>query len=179
MTDSDQFRCEVCGFDFEQVGQLTIGPRVIRSAGAIAALITERPELGSLRPSPERWSVNEYAAHVRDVFILIRDRLVVGLVEENPGFKPGYKDERLALGLYAADTAAALANELPPAAAMFTRLFDAIDLTHLMRPVQYGFPDPSEQTLLWMGRQAVHESEHHHLDIIENLRLLSGTTKVV
>lgn len=154
MTDSDQFRCELCGFDFEQVGQLTIGPRVIRSAGAIAALITERPELGSLRPSPERWSVNEYAAHVRDVFILIRDRLVVGLVEENPGFKPGYKDERLALGLYAADTAAALANELPPAAAMFTRLFDAIDSTQLMRRCSTDSPiRPSRRCCGWAAKQ--------------------------
>lgn len=173
-----RLECDLCGFEYETVSQHTIGPRVIRSADAIAALITERPELGSLRPSAERWSVNEYGAHVRDVFLLIRDRLVIGLVEDNPGFKPGYKDERLALGLYAADTAVALANELPAAAAMLIRLFDAIDPTQLMRPVQYGYPDPSEQTLLWMGRQAVHESEHHYLDIVENLRLLSTSGPV-
>lgn len=45
------------------------------------------------RPSPDRWSANEYAAHVRDVLLTIRDRLVIGLVEDNPRFKPVYRDE--------------------------------------------------------------------------------------
>ena len=115
----------------------------------------------------------EYGAHVRDVLLTVRDRLVIGLVEENPGFKPLYREERISLGLYRADTVSAVAQELDSATSMFGRLFDAIDHQLLSRPVRYGFPDPVPRTLLWMGVQAVHETEHHHGDMKENLRLVA------
>ena len=35
--------------------------------------------------------------------------------------------------------------------------------------MQYGFPDPVTRTLGWMGKQAVHEIEHHLADMEENL----------
>jgi len=163
--------CEDCGFVWENVGRGEIGPRANAGARAIAdELLAADPAGAVVRPAPDRWSAVEYAAHVRDVLIIVRDRLVVGLVEDDPGFKPAYRDERLSLGLYRADTAAALAPEVVAAAAMFSRLFDAIDPARLSRPVRYGFPDPQPRTLLWMGQQVVHEVEHHRADIAENLR---------
>ena len=122
-----------------------------------------------MRPSAQRWSATQYAAHVRDVLLTLRDRLVIGVVEDNPSFKPMFRDERVDLGLYDADPADAVAEELRSATAMFIRLFEAIDPTLLGRPVQYGVPSPVERSLLWMGQQAVHEVEHHRSDIAENL----------
>jgi hypothetical protein len=110
------------------------------------------------------------------VFLTIRDRLVIGLVEDDPGFKPMYRDERVDRGLYASDTPADVANELDSAMAMFVRLFEAIDDGQLDRTVRYGFPDPQPRTLRWMGVQAVHESEHHHADIVENLAAFGGVS---
>ncbi len=164
--------CEECGFDFETLDAAEVGPRIRAGAEAVASALSNAstPER---RPSVERWSANEYAAHVRDVMLTIRDRLVVGLVEDNPGFKPVYRDERLSMGLYRADTAAELAREVQAAGPMFVRLFDAIPSEMLSREVQYGYPDPETRTLLWMGRQAVHETEHHLRDIVENSTLLN------
>ena len=164
--------CEQCGFDFETLEASEVGPRIRAGAEAVASALSNlsSPER---RPSVERWSANEYAAHVRDVMLTIRDRLVVGLVEDNRGFKPVYRDERLSMGLYRADTAVELATELRAAGPMFVRLFDAIPIDQLSRQVRYGYPDPETRTLLWMGRQAVHETEHHLRDIIENTALLS------
>ena len=115
------------------------------------------------------WSALEYVAHVRDVLLTIRDRMVIGLVEDEPGFAPMYRDERVEFGLYAGDTADDLAVELPAAAAMLARMYAALPPAGYDRPVRYGFPDPAARTVGWMGLQAVHESEHHLLDVRRTL----------
>jgi hypothetical protein len=161
--------CEDCGFCWEIVTVGEIEPRVLAATASMATAIRNQPDLSLVRPWAERWSALEYAAHVRDVFLTIRDRLVIGLVEDDPGFKPMYRDERVSLGLYAADTVEAIAVEVEGAANMLLRLFGAIDAGDLKRIVQYGFPGPIPRTLLWMGQQAVHEAEHHLTDITENL----------
>ena len=165
-------RCDECGFDYDATIPTEVGPRAGDAARAIAALLTDVADLAPKRPGPERWSGLEYAAHVRDVLITIRDRLVIGLVEDDPQFKPMYRDQRVALGLYAGDTVAAVAPEVVASASMLARLFDAIDPDALSRPVQYGFPDPERRTLLWMGRQAVHECQHHLGDMRTNVARL-------
>lgn len=163
-------QCEVCGFTWDTVDRTEIGPRIDAAAAEVAALVVADPERSAVRPSPERWSATQYAAHMRDVLITLRDRLVIGLVEDDPSFKPMYRDERVELGLYDADPAGAVVDELRTASAMFIRLFDAIDPELLSRTVQYGYPAPAQRSLLWMGQQAVHEAEHHRTDIVENLR---------
>ncbi len=105
-----------------------------------------------------------------------RDRLVVALVEEVPVFKPMYRDERVDMGLYRSDTAAAVSVELRAAAPMFIRLFEAIDPSQLTRELMHGVPDPTRRSLLWIGQQVVHEVEHHGGDIAENLRLVGCET---
>ena len=139
-------------------------------AAAIAAVLRADVANAHRRPTEDRWSSLEYAAHVRDVMLTIRDRLVIGLVEDHPGFKPLYRDTRVDLGLYRTDTVDALLPELDAGAAMFLRLFAEIDDVALDRPVQYGFPEPATRTLDWMGKQVVHEIEHHLRDIEENAR---------
>ena len=159
----------MCGFAWEAVGRDEIAPRVDAGTAEIAALIVADPARSVVRPSEQRWSATQYAAHVRDVLNTLRDRLVIGLVEDDPSFNPMYRDERVDLGLYDTDPVEAVAGELRAATAMFIRLFEAVDPEHLSRPVQYGFPSPARRSLLWMGQQAVHEVEHHGADIAENL----------
>jgi hypothetical protein len=128
-------------------------------------------DAAGIRPSAKRWTATEYAAHVRDVLLTLRDRLVVGLVEDVPTFTAMYRDERVAMGLYRPDTPDAVAGELRAATAMFNRLFEVVDPAQLGREVMYGVPTPVRRSLLWMGQQAVHEVEHHGSDIAENLGL--------
>jgi hypothetical protein len=164
--------CEDCGFEWEVVERGEIGPRALQGARAIGAALARQPAVAVRRPASDRWSSLEYAAHVRDVLLTIRDRLVIGLVEDDPGFKPMYRDERIDLGLYRGDTPADVIPELESAATMFVRLFDAIEPDQLQRSVLYGYPDPMRRTLLWMGQQAVHEVEHHGTDVMQNHRML-------
>jgi DinB superfamily len=166
-------RCEGCGYAWEIVGRDEIGPRATAAAAGIAARLRHEPESARRRPAAATWSALEYAAHLRDVFLTLRDRLVIGLVEDDPTFKPLYRDERVDLGLYAAETTGGTAAELEAAAAMFTRVFEAIGDDQLGRPVQFGYP-PTTRSLLWLGQQVVHEAEHHRGDIERGLLDLDG-----
>jgi hypothetical protein len=163
-------RCAQCGFAWEEIARDEIGPRLDTGTSTIAALIAGDPGNAGRRPSEGRWSALEYAAHVRDVLLMLRDRFVLGLVEDNPAFAPMYRDERVGLGLYRTDTVDSLGTDLRAATAMFVRLFEAIDPAQLDRQVQYGYPEPTQRSVLWMGQQAVHEVEHHAGDIAENLQ---------
>jgi hypothetical protein len=162
-------RCEVCGFAWEEVAVDDIDGRLRAGTERIADLLARAPDRATVQPTPGRWSALEYAGHVRDVLLMLRDRMVVGMVEDEPDFKPMYRDQRVDEGLYAADTVGTMTSELAVATALFTRLFGAVAPDDLQRPVRYGFPDPERRTLLWMGQQAVHEVEHHGADIAENL----------
>lgn len=167
--------CDGCGFVWDDVAADEV-PRRIR-AGVVRidrAVTSEEPE-ALRRPSPDRWSAVEYAAHVRDVLLVQRDRLVTALVEDTPAFTPMYRDRRVDLGLYRRDDLRSMPEELDVAAELFVRFFDSIDADQLGRPVIYNFPEPRERTVLWMAQQAVHEVEHHAADIEQNMSLVRET----
>lgn len=163
-----------CGFTFEafDVGEAPV--RVRAAAAAVASTLVGGGHDVRERPVPGRWSSLEYGAHIRDVLLTIRERLVLGLLEDNPAFASLYRDERVELGLYAEDTPEDIAEEVTAAAAMFSRLLSAIEPASLDRLVQYGNPVRVERTLGWMGAQAVHETEHHLADMVANAVQLAG-----
>jgi DNA segregation ATPase FtsK/SpoIIIE, S-DNA-T family len=163
--------CEICGFAWESVPAGDVATRVVDGAERVAARLDDGPAVVQ-RPEPTRWSILEYACHVRDVLLHVRDRLVIGVVEDDPSFKPLYRDERVDLGLYHDDTPEVVAGETRTAAALFARTFDRLSVEQLRRPVQYAYPAPATRTLLWMGQQVVHEIEHHLADQDDNARLL-------
>ena len=156
-------RCE-CGFAWAEVSDPEIPDRIATGAAALAGFL-RAATAPDRRPRPDRWSAVEYGAHVRDVLLHLRDRVVVTLVEDDPTFKPLYRDQRVDLGLYARDDAATVATELGTAAALFGRTWAALDADALDRPCQYAFPVPATRSVRWMGQQAVHEVEHHLGDV--------------
>ncbi len=157
-------RCPECGFAWTEVPDAAIAERVTAGAAALGGTIREAAA-PARRPRPDRWSALEYAAHVRDVILNIRDRVVVALVEDDPEFKPLYRDQRVELGLYSRDDATTVAGELAVAAALFARTWAALDERQLDRPCRYAFPVPTDRSVRWMGQQVVHEVEHHLGDV--------------
>jgi ketosteroid isomerase-like protein len=163
-------RCPDCGFAWVDVPATEIGPRVTRGSDALAArLRAAAPERVAARPAPGVWSALEYGAHVRDVLMNIRDRVVVGLAEDAPAFKPLYRDVRVDLGLYRDERPDVVAAELHSAADLFARTFGCLDDEQLARPVVYAYPSERTRTILWMSRQVVHEVEHHLGDVGRDL----------
>jgi hypothetical protein len=161
--------CPDCGFVWEAITRDDVFRRVHRGIDRVTDLLLDEGDELYERPIPERWSAVEYTAHLRDVLVMMRDRLVIGLVEDTPSFAPMYRDERVDLGLYRREQAGELAEELRRAGDMFTRLFGSIEPAALNRPVIYNYPSPTQRTLLWMGQQVVHEVEHHATDIEQNV----------
>jgi hypothetical protein len=90
-----------------------------------------------------------------------------------PEFKPLYREERVDLGLYAADTPEVVVAELAMAAGLFARTFATLEAEQLAREVQYTYPVVATRTVLWMAQQAVHEVEHHHGDVEAGQALLA------
>lgn len=164
--------CEVCGFVWDDVRAHEVGARVATAAAAIGAELDATGSLALERPEPTRWSMLEYAGHVRDVVLNLRDRIILGAVEDNPVPKPMHGDARVDLGLYAADTPDVVADELAIGADLFARTFAALSTEQLARPIFYGWPVAATRTLLWVGAQCVHEAEHHLADVVEDRTLL-------
>lgn len=161
-------RCAVCEFAWESVGEDEVGDRIRAGAAATAGVLTGAPDASVVRPAAQRWSTLEYAAHVRDVCLHVRDRLAVAIVEDDPGFMRLHPDARVDLGLYAGDDPETVAAELVTAADLFARTFDRLAPDQLDRPCQYLYPTPQTRSVRWMGQQVVHEVEHHLGDIREN-----------
>jgi hypothetical protein len=165
--------CEGCGFAWDAVTDAEVAPRIRAATDMLGRLLRSTPDVVNTRPTADRWSMLEYGAHVRDVLLVLRDRLVIGVVTENPGFTPMYRDERVELGMYRGDDPVTLAADLEVAAALFLRMLGSLSSEQLDRTCQYGYPGPSTRTLRWMAAQALHEVEHHCRDIEENLTLVA------
>ena len=165
--------CAECGFTYESVptdklaGTLReMGPRYR------TALSASGPRAASRRPAPAVWSPLEYACHMRDVLLVQRDRAVVALVEDNPGFARMYRDERVELCRYPEEPLAQVLDELAMAAGLCAMVFDGLDQAAWERPLVYNLPSAEAagpHNVAWLARHTVHEGEHHLMDVNRGL----------
>jgi DinB superfamily len=158
-------RCNECGYVFdvdagELPGRLTV---VAAAIGERVATVT--PVAAVRRPAASSWSALELACHVRDVFLAQRERIVRTLVEDRPSFPPMHRDERVALERYADQPPSAVATDLAVAARLLAGVLTGRSAAELERRCVYNYPEPSERSLLWIGRNALHEGEHHLVDV--------------
>ena len=110
----------------------------------------------------------------RDVLLIQRDRVILALVEEVPGFAPMHRDERVALAHYGDEDVGEVAGELTMAGNLTAKLFAALSPVQLARRCIYNYPETAERDLTWLGRQTVHETVHHLGDI---RRMLDDTAE--
>jgi DNA segregation ATPase FtsK/SpoIIIE, S-DNA-T family len=166
--------CEECGFSYELVEPDTIAGR-LRSFGPRfrEALAGAGPEVASCRPEPAVWSALEYSCHIRDVFLIQRERAVLAQVEDNPRTARMNRDERVALCRYNAQAVPDVLDQLAMAAELCALVFQDLDAAAWGRRLVYPWPAPAERDVAWVGRHAVHEGEHHLMDV---LRVLAAVT---
>jgi hypothetical protein len=164
--------CEQCGFVWSAITPTEIPIRLRTATEAFVTVITDARDLSSTRPSDGRWSIDEYGAHLRDVFISIRDRIIAASVQDSPTGAPLYRDERVSLGFYSLDSSSDVANELTAMSNLFIRTFESLPPGYEEREFIYSPITPNVVTILWASAQALHEAEHHLGDVQENLRLL-------
>lgn len=168
--------CELCGFEWDAVSAGEIPGRLSAAADAFVRVVETAGPPGLVRPSPERWTVLEYAAHLRDVLLSIRERIITAAIIDEPTGTPIYRDERVALRLYEGDTSEVVASELATSSRLFVRTFQSLAPRFERREFFYSPAHPRKVTILWAGAQALHECEHHLRDIEQNLAQLSTST---
>ena len=164
-------RCDDCGFEYGSVPQDQIVPRLHDLAGRYAEHLAERSttDLGH-RPSPDVWSALEYACHVRDVMLVMRERVLLVLREPSPqAFTPMGRDERVGHDRYAEQSPDDVARQLVDAAAMLTFVFEGMDDDSWTLTCIYGYPAPAERPLAWVAQHTVHEAQHHLADLVASL----------
>ncbi len=161
--------CDACGFLFADVTRVDVTTRLVAATTSLADLLESSAEQANRRPDPRRWSNLEYCAHLRDVLISIRERLILATLVDLPTGVALYRDERVAHGFHRDDIVGEVADELRILTRLFIKTFDALSASDLLRPIVFSTLSPMEVSTLWCAAQAVHESEHHLSDVVENL----------
>ena len=154
-------RCDVCGFCYDAVTISDAPDRISAAAAELGTLVSEAGPAAHEHKDPTTWSALEYAGHVRDVLLSMRERIILTAMLDQPVGTPLYREERITLGIDRLDTPAAVAQELTVVARLLGRTLQALPEGAASRTMTYSTLTPIDASISWMAAQAVHESEHH------------------
>ena len=157
--------CDRCGFTYADVGILEAAERTVAAAEVLGQELVAAGPAGAERPGPASWSAVEYAGHVRDVLLSIRERTVLATILDEPVGTPIYREERIALGLSRLDSPETLAVELKVASDLLRRTLLALPDGAGARTMRYSAQTTIIASVAWMAAQAAHEAEHHLADV--------------
>jgi hypothetical protein len=154
-------RCDECGFDATVFPVHETGSRT-RANAATWEVLLQRDD-AAIRFRPDRWSVLEYACHVRDVFRVYDERLARMLHEDGPHYENWNQDETAAVSAYHAQDPAVVGPELVEAAEVVATRFDGVTDAQWGRT---GFrSDGAAFTVESFARYFVHDPVHHLWDV--------------
>lgn len=172
--------CEECGFDYDSVPDAEVSDRLVSYGRRYRAPLTRGlpgeslSELLRAHPTPGVWSALEYACHMRDVFVVQRERAELTLVEDTPTYQPMGREERVVDDRYNEQDPLAVLDELAANAEECARTFESLTPDQWLRTAIYTYPEPAERPLTWLARHTIHEAHHHLLDIGRALRTARG-----
>jgi S-DNA-T family DNA segregation ATPase FtsK/SpoIIIE len=172
--------CDECGFDYASEDETTIPERLRKLGGRFGVPLSkflpgeDGDALLRAHPVEGAWSALEYACHVRDVLLVQRDRVAQVLAEETPTFEPMRRNERAVELVYNEQDPTVVASEVAGAADALAIAFADLTTDQWARTGVYGYPEPAERSLVWIGQHTVHELSHHLLDVGRTLRAARG-----
>jgi hypothetical protein len=158
--------CDGCGFVYEPERATEAGAAIIGDARAIAdGLRSGRADV-RVRPEEDVWSPLEYGAHVRDVLISQRERVILARILDCPESHPMYRELRVDLDGYGEQDPDDVARQVIDAAALFTNVLDRVDAAgDWDRPMVYNYPEPGNRSIAWVAVHTQHELQHHRGDV--------------
>jgi DinB superfamily len=161
----ETYACDDCGFEHDFASVEDVGPAIVDGvAGIVDTLRSAGPALRR-RPQPEVWSALEYGAHLRDVLLVQRERVLAARRVDKPTFDPMGRDERVEHDGYAEQDSEDVVRQLTDAASMFANDLARLTLADWERTVMYSYPKRWERSLRWVAVHTLHEVRHHTLDI--------------
>ncbi len=154
--------CPECGFDAgafprEQVGEM------LRSNAADWHRLLASATDAARRPRPEKWSLLEYACHVRDVFRLYDERLQLMLAEDGPHFQNWDQDQTAVDQRYGEQDPGKVRDEIAAAAGPLADRFDSVSGDQWSRTGSRS--DGADFTVESFARYFIHDPIHHLWDV--------------
>jgi hypothetical protein len=157
--------CAECGFERGLDTAQAVASAIVEGVARIAEIMrTGDPALHERR-TPDFWSPLEYGAHLRDVLLVQRERVLMARRMDRPVFEPMGRDERVEHDGYADQDPNDVARQLMDAAAMFANDLDRLTASDWDRTVVYNYPKTWERSLRWVAVHTLHEVRHHAMDI--------------
>jgi hypothetical protein len=154
-------RCPECGYDSTTIAPIEVADRLRENAVQWQDVL-RRDDVGT-RPSADRWSPLEYACHVRDVFVLYRERLDLMLDTNDPLYPNWNQDTTAIERRYAEQEPAQVAPELATAAESLAGRFDRVAGSMWQRPGRRS--DGATFTVDTFARYLLHDVVHHLWDV--------------
>ena len=159
--------CPDCGFDARACDVASdvdgVGTLIRANAAAWVEVLGGDDGAVRSRPTPDCWSSLEYGAHVRDVFVLFRERLASMLGSDDPLFVNWDQDATAVASRYDLQDPSAVAVELRAAAEELADAFDAVEGEQWRRPGRRS--DGAVFTVESFARYLLHDPVHHLWDV--------------
>ena len=153
--------CPECGFDAPAFPREEVGAMVRANVGEWAELL-RHPRVKE-RPSDDRWSGLEYASHVRDVFRLYYERLVMMLEQDDPDYPNWDQDVAAVEACYLEEDPARVLAELNEAGEGLAARFDGLTSDGWNRTGNRS--DGARFTVESFARYFIHDPIHHVYDV--------------
>ena len=154
--------CPECGFDAEAVDAAGV-PGLVRTQATTWAEILRDPGDVRARPADDRWSVLEYACHVRDVLRLADARVEMMVSGDDPTFANWDQDATAITDRYAEQDPSMVAAELARAATAFADRLDGLPGDAWTRPGRRS--DGARFSVASFARYVIHDPVHHVVDV--------------
>jgi hypothetical protein len=156
--------CLECGLDTRQVQPRDVAAMIRANAAAWSEVLSS-PAGVSGRAKPQVWSTLEYACHVRDVFRLYDERLLLMLNQDDPLFPNWDQDQTAVDDRYGAQDPVTVSGELGDAAARLAEHFDQVGEEQWGRIGRRS--DVAVFRIETFARYLIHDPIHHLYDVTE------------
>ena len=155
-------RCPECGFDTRSFAREAVGAMLRDNAATWQQLLTNS-ESPAERPSPDTWSLLEYACHVRDVFRRFDGRLTLMLNENDPAFANWDQDQTAIDERYPEQNPQRVSEEIAAVVVPLAGRFDGVTGSQWERTGRRS--DGSTFTVESLARYLIHDPVHHLWDV--------------
>ena len=153
--------CPECGFDATDYLDDDIAPAILDNAESWPVVLA-RPTVRD-RPNDSTWSPLEYAAHVRDVLSVYRERLRLMVETEDPLYPNWDQDETAVAERYNEQDPAAVGVQLGANAEEIASAFGALTVAEWQRVGRRS--DGAGFTVSSMAKYMTHDLVHHRFDV--------------
>ena len=153
--------CPECGFDARLYADADIAPAILDNARSWPAVLA-RPTVRD-RPNDSTWSPLEYAAHVRDVMSVYRERLRLMVETDDPLYPNWDQDETAVAEKYNEQDPAVVGVQLGANAEDIAGAFDVLTPAQWQRVGRRS--DGASFTVSSMAKYMTHDLVHHRWDV--------------